>query len=347
VRVAILGCGHISGQHVHTLEKIHDIDLVGVCDLDRRHAKSLAERYRIPGIYDDVDDLLTGCCPDVVHILTPPQTHRPLVIKVLEAGCNVLVEKPFAENAQDAIEIARAEKQQSATVSVCHNFLFLPAMQKALGMVRDGTLGRIVSAEVYWRVSSLETDNRPDAHGWIKKLPGGIFHEVGPHVVYLLRAILGDLEVTSASYAGEGAVKDELRVQFRSGDQLAALAISGIEMPIQKYIRIFGTRMSLHVDLGTNVLVRLRSWGKSMPARALLNFDHAAQLATGTTGNVVRALIGNVPHSHPRFIKAYYQSLRNGKLPPVSCEDGVAVTQILDQIWAATKEQAPHHKQSA
>ena len=102
MRVAILGCGHISEQHVRTLKKIPAIDLVGVCDLDRHHAKSLAERHQIPGIYDDVDDLLTGCNPDVVHILTPPQTHRPLVIQVLEAGCNVLVEKPFAENAQDA-----------------------------------------------------------------------------------------------------------------------------------------------------------------------------------------------------------------------------------------------------
>jgi predicted dehydrogenase len=209
-------------------------------------------------------------------------------------------------------------------------------MQKALSMIKEGALGRVVSAEAYWRVSSLETGNRPDAHGWIDTLPGGMFHEVGPHVVYLLRAVLGDLEVVSASYAGEGAVKDELRVQFRSGDRLGALAVSGIETPIQKYIRIFGTRMSLHVDLGTNVLVRLRSWGKSIPARAVLNFDHAAQLAARTTGNVVRALVGSVPHSHPRFIRAYYHNLSNGKPPPVSCEDGVAVTQVLDQIWATT-----------
>jgi predicted dehydrogenase len=337
MRVAILGCGHISEQHVRTLKNIPTVELVGVCDLDRNHAKSLAERHRIPEIYDDIDDLLPGCNPDIVHILTPPKTHRPLVIRVLEAGCNVLVEKPFAENTQDAIEIAQAAKQQSTSVSVCHNFLYIPAMQKALAMIKQGALGRIVSAEAYWRVSSLEADNRPDAHGWIETLPGGIFQEVGPHVVYLLRAILGDLEVASASYADDGATKDELRVQFRSGDQLAALTISGNEMPIQKYIRIFGTQMSLHVDLGTNVLVRLRSWGKSIPARALLNFDHAVQLAAGTAGNVLRVLVGGVPHSHPRFIEAYYQNLRNGKPPPVSCEDGVAVTQILDQMWAATE----------
>ena len=198
MRVAIIGCGHVAEQHVRTLKKLHTIRLVGVCDLDRKHAKSLADRHRIPGIYDDIDDLLTGCRPDVVHILTPPKTHRTLVIQALGAGCNVLVEKPFAENAQDAIEIARAEKQQSASVSVCHNFLYIPAIQKALKMIREGALGRIVSAEAYWRVSSLETGNRPDAHGWIETLPGGIFHEVGPHVVYLLRAILGDLEVASA-----------------------------------------------------------------------------------------------------------------------------------------------------
>lgn len=337
MRVAILGCGHISEQHVRTLQKISTVDLIGVCDLNPDHAQSLSERYQIPDAYENVDNLLDGCNPDVVHILTPPQTHRALATQVLGAGCNVLIEKPLALNAHDAIDIIHVGKQYSASVSVCHNFLYMPAMQKALRMVKEGALGKIISAEAYWRVSSLEADSRPNAHDWVEALPGGAFHEVGPHVVYLLRAILGDLEVTTANYAGDGEIKDELRVQFRSGDHLAALTISVNEAPIQKYIRVFGTRMSLHIDLGSNVLVRLRSWGKNMPARALLNFDHAVQLVSGTTGNITRALIGGVPRSHPRFIQAYYQNLHNGRQPDVSGEDGVAVTQVLDDIWAATK----------
>lgn len=337
MRVAILGCGHISEQHIRTLQKIHAIEIVGVCDLNIDQARSLSERHQIPGYYENVNDLLAGCNPDVVHILTPPQTHRPLAAQVLGAGCNVLIEKPIALNAKDATEIVQAGKHHSASVSVCHNFLYMPAMQKALRLIKEGKLGRIVSAEAYWRVSSLETGSRPDAHGWVETLPGGVFHEVGPHVVYLLRAILGNLEVTAANYASDGASKDELRVQFRSGDQLATLTISGTETPIQKYIRIFGTRMSLHIDLGSNVLVRLRSWGKNMPARALLNFDHAAQLVSGTTGNIASALLGRMPRSHPRFIQAYYQNLLNGRQADVSGEDGVAVTQVLDQIWAAVK----------
>lgn len=337
MRVAILGCGHISEQHIRTLKKIKAIDLVGVCDLNFKLAKSLSERHKIPRAYENIDKLLAECNPDVVHILTPPQTHRSLAKQVLATSCKVLIEKPLALNVQDAIDIVETGKQYSASVSVCHNYLHMPAMQKALRMINEGALGKIISAEAYWRVSSLETGSRPDAHDWVEALPGGIFHEVGPHVVYLLRAILGNLEVTSASYAGEASSKEELRVQFKSGDQLAALCISGIESPIQKYIRVFGTRMSLHIDLGSNVLVQLRSWGKNMPARAILNFDHAAQLAIGTTGNITCALIGKLPRSHTRFIQAYYQSLSDGREADVSGEDGVAVTQVLDQIWASTK----------
>lgn len=336
MRVAILGCGHISEQHVRTLQKISAVDLVGVCDLNLDYARSLSKRYQIPDTYENVDDLLTGCNPEVVHILTPPQTHRPLATQILAAGCNVLIEKPIALNTHDAIEINDAGKQHSASVSVCHNFLYMPAMQNALRIIKEGALGKIISAEAYWRVSSLEEGDRTDAHDWVEALPGGAFHEVGPHVVYLLRAILGDLEVATANYSGDGEIRDELRVQFRSGDRLAALTISVNEAPIQKYIRVFGTRMSLHIDLGSNVLVRLRSWGKNMPARALLNFDNAAQLVGGTSSNIVRALIGRMPRSHPRFIQAYYQNLHNGRQPDVSGEDGVATTQILDDIWTAT-----------
>jgi predicted dehydrogenase len=346
MRVAILGCGHISEQHVRTLKKISAVDLVGVCDLNLEHARALSERHQIPEVHKNIDDLLAGCNPDVVHILTPPQSHRPLAVQILSAGCNVLIEKPFALNAQDANDIVQAGKQHSASVSVCHNFLYMPAMQKALRMIKNGELGKIISAEAYWRVSSLQTDSRPDAHVWVEAMPGGIFHEVGPHVVYLLRAILGDLDVTAASYAGEGTEKDELRVQLKSGSQLAALTISGIEAPIQKYIRVFGTRMSLHIDLGSNVLVRLRSWGKNMPARALLNVDHAAQLVGGTTGNIALALVGKMPRSHPRFMQAYYQNLLNSQPADVSGEDGAAVTKVLDQIWAQLKDQEANHKQS-
>jgi predicted dehydrogenase len=332
IKAGIIGCGHIADQHIRSLRSLRNVRPVAVCDVDRQQAKAFAARHEIPGVYEQADALLAEAAPDVVHILTPPRTHRDLSIRVLEANRNALIEKPFAENRQDAIDIVRAEESHAGTVSVCHNYLHLPAMQKALRLIDKGALGRIISAEVYWRISSLGA-NRPDAQQWVDTLPGGAFHEVGPHAIYLLRAVLGELQCVSAHRAGAGRGNDELRAQFTAGERLGALTISDVEAPVQKYLRIYGTRISLHVDLGSNVLIRFRTWGKGIPARALLNIDHAAQLITGTTANILRTLVGNMPRSHHAFIQSYYQRLSDGLPPPVSGKDGLAVTQILDQVW--------------
>ncbi len=329
IRVAIAGCGHIAGSHMRTLRSIHDVSVVAACDIDMEQARTFAGRHAIRSVYDDITTLIQQTRPDVVHILTPPASHHTLALQVLEAGASALIEKPFARDAQEAADMVRIESRFPGTLSICHNYLYLPAMSHALRLIEQGKLGRVISADIYWRVSSLDT-TRSDALQWLEHLPGGAFHEVGPHLIYLLRAVLGDLVCVSACQAGN----DELRVQFRADDRLGTMAISTNEANIQKYLRIYGTRMSLHVDLAANVLIRLVPRGRSIAARALLNIETAGQLLAGTTGNVLRTLLGRMPRSHAAWIRAYYACIRQGLPPPVSSSDGLAVTAILDEVWS-------------
>lgn len=328
VRIAIAGCGHIASSHMRTLRTMRDASVVGVCDLDMEQARAFASQHAIPSVYGDLKSLLRQTQPDVVHILTPPATHHALAVQVLEASASALIEKPFAEDAQDAADMVRAESRYPGTLSVCHNYLYLPAMRRALRLIEQGRLGRVLSAEVYWRISSLG-GTRIDAQQWVERLPGGTFHEVGPHGIYLLRAVLGDLVCESACRTGD----DELRVLLRAGDRLGAMTISTSEANIQKFLRIYGVRMSLHVDLAANVLVRLVPRGRGIAARALLNIETAGQLLAGTTANVLQTLSGRMPRSHPACIRTYYERFGQGLDPPVSSRDGLAVTATLDQVW--------------
>jgi predicted dehydrogenase len=328
IRVGIAGCGHVADQHVRTVRSIRTARLVGVCDLDRQRANDFARRYGIQGAHAQLEGLLSDATPDVVHLLTPPATHKDLAIRILEAGRHTLIEKPMAVNIEEAGEIVRAESASRGTVCVSHNYLYLPAMRRALELVQQGRLGRIVSAEVYWRITSLDA-SRSDAIEWTKALPGGAAHEVAPHTIYLLRAVLGELACIAAARAGD----DELRLLFNAGDRLGAVTISAADGPVQKYLRIFGARMSLHVDLSSNVLVRIRVPGKNSMARALLNLDYAAQLVGGTFANALRTVGGNMPRSHRAFLQTYYRSLEAGRPVPVTAQDGAAVTRTLDGVW--------------
>ena len=75
LRVALIGCGKISGQHIAALKGLPGVEIVAVCDLDERRARQTATRHAIPRCYDDAETLMRESRPEVVHLLTPPATH--------------------------------------------------------------------------------------------------------------------------------------------------------------------------------------------------------------------------------------------------------------------------------
>src|ERR1700722_8648497 len=102
LKIAIVGCGKIADGHIEEILKMPEVArVVAVCDLELLMAEQVALRYRIDRFYDRFDRLLDTERPDVVHITTPPQSHLPLALAALDAGCHVYVEKPFTLCAAD------------------------------------------------------------------------------------------------------------------------------------------------------------------------------------------------------------------------------------------------------
>lgn len=337
MRVGIIGCGHVSDQHIRQLRKMQRIEFAGVCDVEHEKAKLSGRRYGIADVYQDVSKFLNEKAPQVVHILTPPQSHKELSIHAMESGCHVLVEKPMAMNTCEAEEMIGIARKRGVILTVCHNFLFVPVFLEARNLVEKGALGRVVSAEVFWRISSQGASDRYNTFAWIHELPGGIFHEVAAHPVYLLAALLGKLEVVSAiskNLVLERADKgDELKVLFDSETGLGVLSISLSAKPVQKFLRIYGTEMTLHVDLTTNTLLKLRPRGAGVISRALVNVDQSSQLIAQTFLNSSRVLLGRLPRGHETFISSFYAGVENRNSPPVTGEEGLAVITVLDRIW--------------
>lgn len=339
MRAAIVGCGHIAAEHLDALASTPGVIATALCDLDEAAATKLSQKFHIADVFTDIEKMLTDSKPDVVHVLTPPKTHLALAEPILAAGCHVLLEKPMTVTVADSERIIELSEQQPGTVSVCHNFLFVPAFVAAQHLVEDGSLGALESVDVYWRISAGGPMQRYEQADWINDLPGGIFGEVAPHPAYLLMALLGKLEVTAADLLGPTSEDPtepnrRLGVQLASQSARASITLSNSAMPIEKQIRIAGSRMSLIVDLGTNLLIKLRPLGYSIPGRALLNLDKAVQLGFQTVVNAALTLVGRMPHSHELFLRHYYACLKNNAEPKGSATDGLGVVRLLDQVWS-------------
>ena len=105
VQIAIIGCGGMASGHLNAYLKIHEVapekaELVAVCDPVRERAEEFADRAKEktgkrPGVYDHTDKMLANEDLDGANICTPHAFHHVNAIKCLNAGVNVIVEKPI------------------------------------------------------------------------------------------------------------------------------------------------------------------------------------------------------------------------------------------------------------
>ena len=341
MRVGVIGCGNVSGRHIPPILRQTGVEIVGVADTDEERAREIAHRFGIRYVFRDAAAMLRERRPDVVHILTPPQSHKELSIQAMEAGCHVLVEKPMAVCVSEADEMIAASRRHGVTLGVCHNLLFIPAVIEAQELAATGVLGTIIGAEVFWKVYRYGDPDRYRAAQWLYELPGGIYHESAPHPVYLQMEFLKTLQVVSVLSKKTGGdlptPSDELRVLFNGESGLGSLSISSSAEPYLVYLNIFGSVMSLQVNLVTNTLIKFRRDGLERVSKALVNIDHSLQLLSKTVINTVQTLLGRlklVGVGHVVLIEKFYESIRRGTDPPVTGEDGRAVVAVLDQIWA-------------
>ena len=334
MKAAIIGCGFVAPAHISCLQRLRGIEIVGVADIDIATARKVAEAFRIPKAFADIRSLLVETTPEVIHLLTPPQTHAELAIEAMQAGCHVLLEKPMAPCVEEANMILTSAQQHNVKLALCHNFLFIPCIVAARKLLRGGDLGKLIGVDIAWKPAArgLNVD-------WTRDLPGGAMHEILPHPVYLQRAFVGELDrIAGISTRGGDSRGPSCEIRILLDAQLGTsqIEVSPGAEPKQIWMRIEGTKMSLHVDLSSNTMVRVRKLGHGKLAKALMNIDQAVQLLGETIGNAFTLLRGGISNGHFPLIEAFYRSLREGTEPPVTGEDGRATVAILDQIWKTT-----------
>ena len=117
-RVGIIGCGWIAESHLKSYLKQPDVEIVAGCDLIPGKAKAFFEKYGVEGVKTDyashkemIDD--KSLALDAVSVCTYNRQHAEPTIYALNAGINVLLEKPFTVTTEEAVEVCRAEKKSA------------------------------------------------------------------------------------------------------------------------------------------------------------------------------------------------------------------------------------------
>ena len=153
VRVGVIGAGAITQvAHLPVLRKLKGIEVVAICDTDMPKARALADRFKVPDAFSDIEELLEYEELDAIAICTPNHLHEPHVMAALSANLHVFVERPLALNAAEVQQVLRAAEKKKRVLMVALNHRYRSDVQIVRSFVQSGELGKVQSVRGSWHV---------------------------------------------------------------------------------------------------------------------------------------------------------------------------------------------------
>lgn len=346
--VAFVGCGLNSDYHIKFAKDYPGLEIVGVVDKVEDRAQDCAARHNIRKWFTSVDQLVSYRKPDVVHIVTPPDSHYRVAKEVIKLGCHALVEKPLALDSRSARDLFELSNQKNIKLCAMHNHFFDPCMLKARRLIETGVAGKIINVESYYglntRIDAFRKYPAPNLLPWLYSLPGGVFHDFMAHPLYVMLPFLGEIEdiVLEEKAFGElpQNISDELRIIIKGKKAFGVLTFSFAAKPHQHFVKFYGTRASIQVNFDTmTTTVHPVSSLPKAAQKAIFNLREGWQLTSSTVGNVWKYARGKLkPYQGMKhLIHQFYDTVAGKAEVPVSQEDALMVIETMDKLWPMIK----------
>jgi len=341
LRVGVVGCGGIAEVHLSTLQRMRNARLVALADLNRETRDLMAKRFRVEKTYPDIHQMLEREKLDVVHVLTPPQTHAEIALAAMNRKCHVLIEKPMATDAEEARRMIRAAERNRVKLCVDHNVLYDEVMIKAREILAAGQIGRVVYVESWYGLEFNPYSPLGEKNHWVYGLPGALYQDYLIHPLYLLMDVMEEVTRVRVSSKYVRVVPhmetDELRVVIEDQERFGILCLSTGVSPRYSFLNVYGTSGTLKIDF-LNKYVFLDKSMSMLPkaiSRVMMTLKQTKVLGCASFKNFVRLLSGrfSLTTGADRLIRLFYRSILLDEPVPVSGEEGVRSMEIMDAIW--------------
>jgi len=214
LKIAIVGTGNISEKLLDAMQNCRDIDAVAVYSRTKERAEEFADKYDIPEIYTNLEELAKTSTVDAVYIASPNSLHYEQSILMMRNGKHVLCEKPIATNAEDFSRMLSIAKENNVVLIEATRFYHAPGLEMVrellpeIGPVRRVSLLFNQYSSKYDAVKMGETPNI-----FNKEFAGGALMDLGIYCVELMVALFGEPEEIFSSHVpvrtgvdGQGAV---------------------------------------------------------------------------------------------------------------------------------------------
>jgi len=328
IKVAITGCGSVSGQYLPHLSKSPFVELVSVCDIIPERAEKRAKEFNVPNHYPHIDKLLAGPSFDLMLTLTDMQEHGRLNRQALLAGRNVWSEKPLANTYKEGkalLDLAKSKGLRIWGAPAVVNSPQFAFMSKAL---QEGKIGTISTAQAHYGHLG------PTWSAFFYEEGGGSLPDLG---VYNLATLTGLLGPAKSVIAMTSIVTPERTVDNKGKIKVVAEDNAHVVMD-------HGKGILSHVQCGFNYFDPYGHEGKGQQGHTisiwgtkgnmgLVGYDWApfgVDLATSYTEQPVRYVEDPGTYVWQQGASVIAESMSTGIEPRIAAEHALHVLEIIE-----------------
>ncbi len=327
IPVGVIGCGYWGPNLIRNFSCCPLTEVVAVCDANPARLEAVARNYGHLKLLPSVDELL-DLKPQAVAIATPVSTHFALASRCLEAGIDVLVEKPLAASVREAQALVDLAERRGRVLMVDHTYLFSNAVRRIKALVEEGALG-----DLYY-IDSVRINLGLFQHDV------NVIWDLGPHDLSIADFVLGH-EARSISAWGcahaNSDIEDVAYVNVDYGDRMLANFHVNWLSPVKVRQMIFaGSRKSLIFnELDVTEPIKL--------------YDRGIELAESAEQRqrlMVNYRSGDVwsPYVEPgeplqAAVRHFAECVREGKRPDSDGRLGLRVVRLLEAATRSIRAQ--------
>ena len=333
LRVAVVGCGRISGKHFDAIEAhADDVELVAVCDSDTQRLQAAGERAG-GGVqaYASLTRLLAESNADLVVLATPSGLHPAQTVEIAESGRHVMTEKPMATRWQDGVRMVETCDRAGVYLFVVKQNRRNRTLQLLKRAMEQHRFGRIymVSINVFWTRPQSYYDM--DAWRGTWEFDGGALMNQASHYVDLLDWLIGPVESVQAyigTLARDIEVEDTaaLSLRWRSG-ALGNMSVTMLTYPknYEGSITILGEKGSVRV--GGVAVNEIQHWEFDEKTAEDERIESANYETTSVYG-----------FGHPLYYENVIQTLRGETEPETDGREGLRSLELLIAAYLSARD---------
>ena len=319
-RTAVIGCGAVSRNHGKALMNNRYTTLEYCVDIVPERAKAFSETYGGKPLTDYRD--LYGKDIDVVHVITPHNTHPQIVMDLLDHGFNVFSEKPLAITVNEAKQMIQKSEETGLRLGVCFQNRLNKATVEAKEILESGKYGKILSgmALVTWYRNGKYYSESPwrgryDGEG------GGCIINQAIHTLDLVDYLTGGVESLSGF---DGHLRDTTDYEVEDTAMALMKLKCGAEVVAFCTNCYLGSKVC-DVELRLEkAVMTIRQSGLTIVEEDGNTIFHPAEVLTGEKSEW--------GVSHGLLINEFYRSLQDGTPFIADCHTGLAAVSIVNAI---------------